>query len=72
MTSLDPEERKAYEDDMQPYEFGHTLEDQIGGQLAAGFVITGFYEDVLARNGPCRLYAGLRRHVRQEAAGVAH
>jgi SAM-dependent methyltransferase len=29
----------------QPLEFGHTLEDQIGGQLRAGFVITGFYED---------------------------
>ena len=29
----------------QPLEFGHTLEDQIGGQLEAGFVITGFYED---------------------------
>lgn len=26
-------------------EFSHTLEEQIGGQLAAGFVITGFYED---------------------------
>ena len=29
----------------QPLEFGHTLEDQIGGQLDAGFVIAGFYED---------------------------
>lgn len=28
-----------------PLEFGHTLQDQIGGQLDAGFVITGFYED---------------------------
>jgi SAM-dependent methyltransferase len=45
LTSLDPEERKKYEDDWQPYEFGHTWEDQIGGQLEAGFVITGFYED---------------------------
>jgi len=26
-------------------EFSHTLDDQIGGQLAAGFVLTGFYED---------------------------
>lgn len=26
--------------------FGHTLDDQIGGQVAAGFVITGFYEDI--------------------------
>jgi SAM-dependent methyltransferase len=29
----------------EPLEFGHTLEDQIGGQIAAGFVINGFYED---------------------------
>jgi hypothetical protein len=27
-------------------EFGHTLEDQIGGQIAAGFVLTGFYEEI--------------------------
>lgn len=26
-------------------EFGHTLDDQIGGQLAAGFLLGGFYED---------------------------
>ncbi|HKK10638.1 MAG TPA: methyltransferase domain-containing protein, partial [Bacteroidales bacterium] len=26
-------------------EFGHTLTDQIGGQLNAGFVVTDFYED---------------------------
>jgi hypothetical protein len=26
-------------------EFGHTLEAQIGGQISAGFVITGLYED---------------------------
>jgi len=25
-------------------EFSHTLEDQIGGQLEAGFVLTGMYE----------------------------
>jgi len=25
--------------------FGHSLEQQIGGQLEAGFVLTGFYED---------------------------
>ena len=26
-------------------EFGHTLEQQIGGQLSAGFYITGMFED---------------------------
>ena len=29
----------------EPLEFSHTLEDQIGGQTEAGFVIAGFYED---------------------------
>lgn len=29
----------------QPLEFGHTLTDQIGGQLQAGLQLTGFYED---------------------------
>ncbi len=28
-----------------PFEFSHTLEDQIGGQLDAGFVLVGFFED---------------------------
>ncbi len=29
----------------EPMEFGHSLENQIGGQIDAGFVINGFYED---------------------------
>jgi SAM-dependent methyltransferase len=29
----------------EPLEFSHSLDAQIGGQIAAGFVITGFYED---------------------------
>ena len=28
-----------------PLEFSHSLEDQIGGQIDAGFVIAGLYED---------------------------
>jgi SAM-dependent methyltransferase len=28
-----------------PLEFSHTLEDQIGGQVEAGFLISGLYED---------------------------
>jgi len=32
----------------EPLMFGHTLEDELGGQLDAGFVITGFYEDRFA------------------------
>lgn len=45
LTSLSEEERARYIEDQQPLEFGHTLEDQIGGQCEAGFAITGFYED---------------------------
>ncbi len=29
----------------EPLEYGHTLEDQIGGQLRAGLSLIGFYED---------------------------
>ncbi len=36
----------------QPLEFGHSLEDQIGGQVAAGFAIIGFYEDTM-NGSPC-------------------
>jgi SAM-dependent methyltransferase len=43
--SLTSEQRQAYLDADEPLCFGHTLADQIGGQLAAGFVLTGFYED---------------------------
>jgi SAM-dependent methyltransferase len=45
VTSLTAEERQQYIDDEQPLEFGHTLEDQIGGQLEAGYILSGFYED---------------------------
>ena len=46
LTSLSEAERTLYVAELQPLEFGHTLTDQIGGQLDAGFVLTGFYEDV--------------------------
>jgi SAM-dependent methyltransferase len=42
---LEPARRQSLIDQLEPLEFGHTLEDQIGGQLDAGFIITGFYED---------------------------
>jgi len=44
--SLDPEKREQFLARGWPVEFGHSLEDQIGGQLKAGFFITGFYEDI--------------------------
>ena len=42
---LSEDERRRYREEGMPFEFGHTLEDQIGGQLAVGFILTGFYED---------------------------
>ncbi len=43
--SLSEETKRQYAEEGRPLEFSHTLEDQIGGQLEAGFVIDGFYED---------------------------
>jgi SAM-dependent methyltransferase len=45
LTSLTDEERRRYTDKDEPLCFGHTLQDQIGGQLDAGLSLTGFYED---------------------------
>ena len=45
LVNLSADELQHYLDDLQPLEFSHTLEDQIGGQIDAGFVIAGFYED---------------------------
>jgi SAM-dependent methyltransferase len=46
LTSI-PENRRLqlYGED-SPLEFGHTLSDQIGGQLKAGFVLLDLYEDI--------------------------
>ncbi|MDG3004834.1 class I SAM-dependent methyltransferase [Paludisphaera mucosa] len=46
LTSLTDAERRRFAERDEPLCFGHTLDDQIGGQLAAGFVLTGFFEDV--------------------------
>lgn len=40
--------RRIVLDPMQPLEFAHTLDDQLGGQLEAGFLLTGMYEDRFA------------------------
>lgn len=44
--------KKLLLDDTKPVCFGHTLHDQIQGQLAAGFVLTGFFEDAMGENDP--------------------
>lgn len=43
--SLSEEQKEQRIKDGSPFEFSHTLDDQIGGQLEAGFVLTGFFED---------------------------
>ena len=48
--SLPEEELQHWLDEGGALEFGHTLTDQIGGQIDAGFVITGFYEDKRIQN----------------------
>jgi SAM-dependent methyltransferase len=45
VTDATPEERAQREANGEPLSFGHTLEDQIGGQLDAGFVLTAMFED---------------------------
>jgi hypothetical protein len=43
--SIGDEERAAIIKSGRALEFSHTLDEQIGGQIAQGFIITGFYED---------------------------
>jgi SAM-dependent methyltransferase len=45
LTHLGEDERARAEAAGRPLQFGHTLEDQIGGQLDAGFVLTAMFED---------------------------
>ncbi len=59
LTSLTAEERARWIGDGEPLAFGHTLQDQIGGQTDAGLVIAGFYDDrhlegdVVSKYMPC-------------------
>jgi ubiquinone/menaquinone biosynthesis C-methylase UbiE len=45
LDSIDEAERAGIIESDRPLKFSHTLEEQIGLQIAQGFVITGFYED---------------------------
>jgi SAM-dependent methyltransferase len=42
--SITEDERRELYGEHAPVEFSHSLEAQIGGQLAAGFLLTGFFE----------------------------
>lgn len=43
--SLPADRRRQWAESRRAAQFSHSLEHQIGGQIAAGFAITGFYED---------------------------
>ena len=45
MVDLNEEARQRYSREGIPFEFSHTLEEQIGGQMGSGFILTDFYED---------------------------
>lgn len=45
LESINETERAEMIEKNEPLEFSHTLTEQIGGQIAQGFVIAGFYED---------------------------
>jgi SAM-dependent methyltransferase len=45
LASLTEEEQQAIVRAEEPFVFGHSLEDLIGGQTKAGFAIVGLYED---------------------------
>jgi len=44
VTDISQEEHARLYGSHAPYKFSHTLDDQIGGQLEVGFVLTGFFE----------------------------
>lgn len=46
LTSISEEMRQKYIAANEPMCFGHSLSDQIGGQIAAGLKISGYYDDV--------------------------
>ena len=58
LTSVTAAEKQQHIEAGTPLEFSHTLEDQIGGQIDAGFLLTGFYEDAFVEedNDPLTKY----------------
>lgn len=51
-------EQRRFLEGQEPVEFAHTLEDQLGGQLDAGFHLTALFEDTWPpeRNDPLAAY----------------
>ena len=57
LEQLDEKALQKLIDNNEPFEFGHTLEQLIGGQIEAGFVIAGFYEDTWGGKYPIDRHA---------------
>ena len=56
LDNLSDEEKEDFFNSDLTIEFGHTLEDQIQGQIDAGLVITGLYEDDFGGRRPLDEY----------------
>lgn len=56
LTSLTDAERSRYTEKGEPLCFGHSLTTQLGGQLEAGFLLTGLFEDTWAKDPKARHY----------------
>jgi ubiquinone/menaquinone biosynthesis C-methylase UbiE len=59
LESQSAEKKQQYLESGRPLEFGHSLEDQIGGQLAAGFLLCGFYEDIDGSKELCKYISNM-------------
>jgi hypothetical protein len=59
LESRPPERLARMEAEGEPLEFGHTLGEQIGGQLEAGFVLAAMFEDRWAEHPLDRFIAPL-------------
>jgi SAM-dependent methyltransferase len=58
VTHLSVEERNRAFGPDAPVEYSHTMTEQIGGQLAAGFLLTGFVEAPHQSNASARYLPG--------------
>jgi SAM-dependent methyltransferase len=59
LESRSPERLARMAAEGEPLEFGHTLDEQVGGQLAAGFVLAAMFEDRWAEHPIDRFLAPL-------------
>lgn len=41
-----PQQKASYNTEEDGYQFSHSLDENIGGQLRAGFILTGIYDDL--------------------------